>query len=210
MEGVAGAALWLLSDLGRSTTGEVVHVDAGFHMMGLPSEDGGMRTGDDDAASRSVDVIIAGAGIAGRDAGAGPERGRAEASSSIDPQPFDAQVAPTFDGRASAISFAAFRQWRALGVGGALEPHAQRIEQILVTDGRAPGRGRRAGAGRPSCASTPPRSPTAPDGEPLGYLLENRHIRAALAAAGDGGRASTVLAPAAGRAQSTSARARRG
>ena len=36
MEGVAGAALWLLSDLGRSTTGEVVHVDAGFHMVGLP------------------------------------------------------------------------------------------------------------------------------------------------------------------------------
>ena len=38
-EGVAGCALWLLSDLGRSTTGEVIHVDAGFHMMGLPSED---------------------------------------------------------------------------------------------------------------------------------------------------------------------------
>jgi enoyl-[acyl-carrier protein] reductase I len=33
MEGVAGCALWLLSDLGRSTTGEVVHVDAGFHIM---------------------------------------------------------------------------------------------------------------------------------------------------------------------------------
>ena len=39
MEGIAGCALWLLSDLGRSTTGEVVHVDAGFHMMGLPTED---------------------------------------------------------------------------------------------------------------------------------------------------------------------------
>jgi len=39
MEGVAGAALWLLSDLGRSTTGEIVHVDAGFHMMGLPAGD---------------------------------------------------------------------------------------------------------------------------------------------------------------------------
>lgn len=37
-EGVAGCALWLLSDLGRSTTGEVVHVDAGFHIMGLPDE----------------------------------------------------------------------------------------------------------------------------------------------------------------------------
>ena len=38
MEGVAGCALWLLSDLGRSTTGETVHVDAGFHMIGLPDE----------------------------------------------------------------------------------------------------------------------------------------------------------------------------
>ena len=40
MEGVAGCALWLLSDLGRSTTGEVVHVDAGFHMMGVPDGEG--------------------------------------------------------------------------------------------------------------------------------------------------------------------------
>ena len=41
MEGVAGCALWLLSDLGRSTTGEVVHVDAGFHIMGLPEDEDG-------------------------------------------------------------------------------------------------------------------------------------------------------------------------
>ena len=39
MEGVAGCALWLCSDLGLSTTGEVIHVDAGFHMMGLPDGD---------------------------------------------------------------------------------------------------------------------------------------------------------------------------
>lgn len=39
MEGVAGCALWLLSDLGLSTTGEIVHVDAGFHMMGLAGEE---------------------------------------------------------------------------------------------------------------------------------------------------------------------------
>jgi enoyl-[acyl-carrier protein] reductase I len=38
MEGVAGTALYLLSDIGRSTTGEVLHVDAGFHMIGLPDE----------------------------------------------------------------------------------------------------------------------------------------------------------------------------
>jgi enoyl-[acyl-carrier protein] reductase I len=37
MEGIAGCALWLCSDLGRSTTGEVVHVDAGFHVVAVPS-----------------------------------------------------------------------------------------------------------------------------------------------------------------------------
>ena len=36
MEGVAGCALYLLSALGRSITGEVVHVDAGFHIVGVP------------------------------------------------------------------------------------------------------------------------------------------------------------------------------
>ena len=40
MEGVAGAALWLLSDLGQSTTGEIVHVDAGFHIMSGVDEEG--------------------------------------------------------------------------------------------------------------------------------------------------------------------------
>ena len=39
MEGVAGAALWLCSDLGFSTTGEVIHVDAGFHMMGMAADE---------------------------------------------------------------------------------------------------------------------------------------------------------------------------
>jgi enoyl-[acyl-carrier protein] reductase I len=36
MEGVAGCALYLLSPLGRSITGEVLHVDAGFHVVGVP------------------------------------------------------------------------------------------------------------------------------------------------------------------------------
>jgi enoyl-[acyl-carrier protein] reductase I len=37
-EGVAGAALYLLSELGRSCTGETLHVDAGFHIVGMPDE----------------------------------------------------------------------------------------------------------------------------------------------------------------------------
>ena len=131
--------------------------------------------------SAQPDVIIAGAGIAGStlalalaQAGLRPVL--------IDPVPFDDQIAPTFDGRASAIAYSAFRQWRALGLAEALEPHAQRIEQILVTDGRTPG----ASAGAPTpfflrfdSAEIADRS----EGEPLGYLLENRHIRAVLAGA---------------------------
>jgi 2-octaprenyl-6-methoxyphenol hydroxylase len=145
-------------------------------------------------AAYDADVIIAGAGITGA------TLGLALASAGlkpllVDPQPFDVQVAPTFDGRASAIAFSSFRQWRALGVGEALAPHAQRIEQILVTDGRRPGASAAAGHSaflRFDAAEIAARS----EGEPLGYMLENRRIRAALAdavaAAG-----LTVLAPAA-------------
>ena len=38
--GVAGSALYMLSDLGKSTTGETHHVDAGFHIVGMPDVDG--------------------------------------------------------------------------------------------------------------------------------------------------------------------------
>jgi enoyl-[acyl-carrier protein] reductase I len=37
--GVAGAALYLLSDLGLSCTGETHHVDGGFHAIGMPQEE---------------------------------------------------------------------------------------------------------------------------------------------------------------------------
>ncbi|WP_333587778.1 FAD-dependent monooxygenase, partial [Phenylobacterium sp.] len=84
------------------------------------------------------DVIIAGAGIAGATLALALRQGGLNPVL-IDPAPFETQLAPTFDGRASAIAYAAFRQWRALGVGEALAPHAQPIEQILVTDGRTPG-----------------------------------------------------------------------
>ena len=39
MEGVAGCALYLLSPLGHSIAGEVLHVDAGFHAVGVPDID---------------------------------------------------------------------------------------------------------------------------------------------------------------------------
>jgi enoyl-[acyl-carrier protein] reductase I len=33
---VAGAILFLLSDLARAISGEILHVDGGFHAMGAP------------------------------------------------------------------------------------------------------------------------------------------------------------------------------
>jgi len=131
------------------------------------------------AQSFDADVIVAGAGMAGATLALGLHSGGLKPLL-IDPLPFDDMLAPTFDGRASAIAFSSFRQWRALGVAPLLEPHAQRIEQILVTDGRSPGA---------SAASAFPfflRFDSAEiagrtDGEPLGYMLENRHIRSGLA-----------------------------
>jgi enoyl-[acyl-carrier protein] reductase I len=39
LEDVGGAALYLLSDLGRGTTGEVLHVDSGYHVVGMKAVD---------------------------------------------------------------------------------------------------------------------------------------------------------------------------
>ena len=36
---VAGAVLFLLSDLARAITGEILHVDGGFHAVGAPPAD---------------------------------------------------------------------------------------------------------------------------------------------------------------------------
>jgi 2-octaprenyl-6-methoxyphenol hydroxylase len=128
-----------------------------------------------------ADVIIAGAGMAGASLGLALAQAGLKAVL-IDPVVFSAQVAPTFDGRSSAIAYAAFRQWRTLGLAPALEPLSQRIEHILVTDGRAPGPLTK-GPGpfflQFDAAEIADRS----DGEPLGYMLENRHTRAALAEA---------------------------
>ncbi|MBC7667906.1 MAG: UbiH/UbiF/VisC/COQ6 family ubiquinone biosynthesis hydroxylase [Gemmatimonadaceae bacterium] len=126
-----------------------------------------------------ADVIIAGAGMAGTTLALALASAGVKALL-VDPQPFDAQLAPSFDGRSSAVAYSSFRQWRTIGAGEALAPHAQRIEQILVTDGKTPG----PASGGPSpfflrfdSGEIADRS----NGEPLGYLIENRQIRAALA-----------------------------
>ena len=39
IEEVGGSALYLLSDLGRAVTGEIHHVDSGYHIQGMKNED---------------------------------------------------------------------------------------------------------------------------------------------------------------------------
>jgi 2-octaprenyl-6-methoxyphenol hydroxylase len=125
-----------------------------------------------------ADVAIVGAGPAGATLALGLAQGGLRPVL-IDRAPLADQLEPTFDGRAWAIAYSAFRQWRALGVGARLEPLAQRIEQILVTDGGRPGAS--------AAAPTPfllrfdaEEIKDRCDGEPLGYMLENRAVRLVL------------------------------
>lgn len=131
--------------------------------------------------SEPYDVVIAGAGLVGATFALAAAQGGLRVVM-VDPQPFDAQLAPTFDGRSTAIAFSTFRMLDALGVGAALRPHACRMDRILVTDGRRPG-----AASRPASSAflrfDADEIADRTAGEPLGYMVENRRIRAALAEA---------------------------
>ncbi|MFN7127735.1 MAG: UbiH/UbiF/VisC/COQ6 family ubiquinone biosynthesis hydroxylase [Brevundimonas sp.] len=127
------------------------------------------------------DIIIAGAGLAGAAFALAATQGGLKVVL-VDPQPFSAQLAPTFDGRSTAVAFSTFRMLDALGLGEALRPHACRMDHILVTDGRRPGAASRAASPaflRFDAEEIGGRT----GGEPLGYMVENRRIRAALAEA---------------------------
>jgi enoyl-[acyl-carrier protein] reductase I len=39
LEAVGGTAVYLASDMGACTTGEIIHIDGGFHVMGMPHSD---------------------------------------------------------------------------------------------------------------------------------------------------------------------------
>ena len=127
------------------------------------------------------DIVIAGAGLAGAAFALAAAQGGFKVVV-VDPQPFENQLAPTFDGRSTAIAYSTFRMLDALGLGETLRPHACRMDHILVTDGQRPSASARA----PSPAFIRFDAEEIGDrngGEPLGYMLENRRIRQALAEA---------------------------
>jgi len=82
-----------------------------------------------------------------------------------------------FDGRTTALAYASARVFRRLGLWPALDAAAEPIRDILVTDGRAPS-ARRSGA--MSAFHLHFDSRELKSGEPLGYIVENRVLRAAL------------------------------
>lgn len=123
-----------------------------------------------------LDVIIIGGGLAGGTLALALDAQGLEVAL-VDHERMSTQLEASYDGRALAIAYGCFRQWRALGLAEALEPVAGRIEQILVTDSRAAG----VMGAKPSSLMLRFLADEVGDGtEPLGYMLEARHIRQAL------------------------------
>lgn len=126
------------------------------------------------------DIVIAGGGLNGM------TLALALAQAGLRPLVIDGldpatTTAPAFDGRVSAIAASSVRLFKAIGLWEHVADQAQPILDILVSDGR-PGE-------RPSAltlhfdhrALGP--DPAANAMEPLGHLIENRHIRLGLQAA---------------------------
>ncbi len=113
---------------------------------------------------RRSDVIILGGGLVGLSLAIALGR-HGLAVAVIDPARPETQLAPAYDGRATAISSSSWRMLQALGVGARLADAGQPIGTIRVSEGLAPG-GIVFDPGDP--------------GDPLGMMFENRLLRHAL------------------------------
>lgn len=82
-----------------------------------------------------------------------------------------------FDSRTTALAYACARVFRRLGLWPAIEPHAEPIRDILVTDGRAPSAVRQGAA---SAFHLHFDSRELETGEALGFIVENRILRGAI------------------------------
>jgi 2-octaprenyl-6-methoxyphenol hydroxylase len=122
------------------------------------------------------DVIIVGGGLAGGLAAL------ALAAEGLDAALIDAENPArfreeAFDGRTTAIAYASARVFRRLGLWQAIENGVEPILDILVTDGRASALGRTA---TQSAFHLHFDSRTLETADALGYIVENRVLRAAI------------------------------
>src|SRR5262245_58615169 len=116
-----------------------------------------------------TDVVIAGAGMVGLTLAVALAQGGLKVALT-DPMVPEQFLDERFDGRVSALAFDSVRMMRALSLWDALAPHAQPINDIVVSDGEL---GR-----EPAPFSL--HFDHQEIGEILGYIVENRHIRRAL------------------------------
>ena len=120
-----------------------------------------------------TDVILAGGGMVGLTLGLALAQGGLKVTIA-EPMPASAQTDAKFDGRVSALAYAAVRLFKALEVWPHLQAHAQPISDILVTDGKLGG----------TASPFSLHFDAAELGEAsLGSIVENRHIRLGLFAA---------------------------
>ncbi len=126
------------------------------------------------------DITIVGAGLVGLSLAAAVGGSGLRVSVLDKVAPAD-MIRPDFDGRVIAVSYASWKLFEATGVWPHIAPHAQPIETIRVSDGDAP-----------VFLNFDHR---ALGDEPLGYMVENRHIRAALLKTLEGAKNVSIEAP---------------
>ncbi len=144
----------------------------------------------DDPGTLETEAVIIGGGLVGLTLALALARGGVECVvvDALDP----ATVTDAgFDGRVSAIAFASCRMFRALNMWDYLSPHAQPINDIVVSDSRGP-RAADKGAAAPLFLHFDHREI---GDEPLGHLIENRYTRLAQQQAVDAEPLVTLIAP---------------
>lgn len=119
-----------------------------------------------------ADVIILGGGLVGLALASALDASGISAIV-LDPADPDSRLGSAFDGRKSAVSSSSMRMLQAIGVADHLPQPGCPIMRISVADGLAPG----------GLHFEPPED----EGEPLGWMHENRNLRTALRARAEAG-----------------------
>lgn len=127
-----------------------------------------------------TDVVVSGGGMIGMVLGGGLARAGLEVAI-VDRQVAAKQLDPTFDGRSSAIAYGSYRMLEALGAWEYMGREAEPILDIRVSDG-------------PSLLHLHFDHADLGDG-PLGFMVENRHIRHGLYRWAESCAGLTLIAP---------------
>ena len=135
---------------------------------------------------KQVDAIICGGGLVGLPLALALGRGGLKVAV-VDALAPATVLTPEFDGRVSALAYAAVRMLKALDVWPHLESQAQPIREILVSDGAI---------GRAASPFSLHFDAQEVGADSLGHIAENRHTRLALHTAIAGERNVTPIAPA--------------